>query len=49
MIACLQREDICQTFPLPGLNESEVYEWIQGLGLVRPSHQLIDTVCEATP
>jgi hypothetical protein len=32
MSARLQREHIWQTFPLPGLNESEVYELIQRLG-----------------
>ncbi|MBI3302300.1 MAG: AAA family ATPase, partial [Deltaproteobacteria bacterium] len=47
-IARFQRENICQTLELPGLNESEVNEFIQGLGVRRPSHQLVTTVNEAT-
>jgi class 3 adenylate cyclase/tetratricopeptide (TPR) repeat protein len=48
LIARLQRELICRTFTLPGLNESEIHELVQGLGLLRPSHQLIATVNVAT-
>jgi tetratricopeptide (TPR) repeat protein len=43
-----QREDICQTLELSGLSEEEVNEFIQGLGLARPSHQLVVTVNKAT-
>ena len=38
----------CRTFTLPGLNELEIRELVQGLGLLRPSHQLIATVNETT-
>jgi hypothetical protein len=48
LIARLQREHICQTLTLPGLNESEIHELIRGLGLARPSHQLTATVSAAT-
>jgi predicted ATPase len=48
LIARFQREAICQTLVLPGLNESETQALVQGLGLVRPSHQLIATISEAT-
>ena len=48
MIARLQREKTCQTFVLPGFTEAEIHEFIRGMGLVRPSHQLIATVGEAT-
>jgi class 3 adenylate cyclase/tetratricopeptide (TPR) repeat protein len=48
LIARLQRELICQTLTLSGLNESEVHELIRGLGLARPSHQLTATISEAT-
>jgi class 3 adenylate cyclase/tetratricopeptide (TPR) repeat protein len=48
LIARLQREDICQTLALAGLSEAEIHRLVQGLGLARPSHQLIATVHEAT-
>jgi class 3 adenylate cyclase/DNA-binding CsgD family transcriptional regulator/tetratricopeptide (TPR) repeat protein len=48
LIARFQREAICQTLILAGLNESETQALVQGLGLVRPSHQLIATISEAT-
>ncbi len=48
LIARLQREGICQTLELSGLDEPEIYGLLQGLGLGRPSHQLITTVSEAT-
>ena len=48
LIARLQRETICQTLALTGLNESEIYELVQGMGLLRPSHQLIATISEVT-
>src|SRR5262249_17295291 len=47
-IAQFQREDICQTLELSGLAEAQVNELIQGLGLARPSHQLVATVSQAT-
>ncbi|MGH7334451.1 MAG: AAA family ATPase [Candidatus Rokuibacteriota bacterium] len=48
LCARLQREGICRSFTLSGLNELEVQELIGGLGLARPSHQLTTTVSEAT-
>ncbi|MDH3603798.1 MAG: hypothetical protein OEU26_29670, partial [Candidatus Tectomicrobia bacterium] len=48
LIARLQREEICYTLDLAGLDEAEVYEFIQSLGIERPSHQLIATVREVT-
>ena len=48
LIARFQREAICQTLILAGLNESETHELVQGLGLVRPSHQLVATINAAT-
>lgn len=47
-IARFQREEIYQTLPLSGLGEQEVDELIQGLGVARPSHQLVATVSGAT-
>jgi class 3 adenylate cyclase/tetratricopeptide (TPR) repeat protein len=47
-IARFQREEICQTLHLSGFTEGEVDELIQGLGVTRPSHQLVVTVSEAT-
>jgi class 3 adenylate cyclase/tetratricopeptide (TPR) repeat protein len=46
--ARLQREDICRTIALGGLDEPEVRELIGGLGVARPSHQLTVTVSDAT-
>ena len=47
--ARVQREGvICQTLPLAGLNESETHELVLGMGLVRPSHQLVATISEVT-
>jgi class 3 adenylate cyclase/tetratricopeptide (TPR) repeat protein len=48
LVARFQRESICETTALPGFNESEIQELVKGLGLERPSHQLIATVSEAT-
>jgi predicted ATPase len=48
LIARLQRELICRTLTLRGLNESEIHALVQGLGLPRSSHQLITTVSGAT-
>lgn len=48
LIARFQRESICQTLMLVGLSESNTHELVQGLGLVRASHQLIATINEAT-
>ena len=48
LIARLQQEYICRTFTLPGLNEVEIHELVQELGMLRPSRQLIATVNEAT-
>src|SRR5262249_16340892 len=41
VLARLQREEICQTWELTGLNEAEVTALVQGLGVAHPSHQLI--------
>ncbi|HEV8717208.1 MAG TPA: AAA family ATPase, partial [Candidatus Binatia bacterium] len=46
--ARFQREEICRILELPGLDEGEVDELLQGLGVTRPSHQLVATVNEAT-
>jgi class 3 adenylate cyclase/DNA-binding CsgD family transcriptional regulator len=46
--ARVQREVICQPVLLAGLNESETHELVLGMGLVRPSHQLVATISEAT-
>ncbi len=43
----IQREVICETLDLPGLNEAEVHQLVQGMGLKRPSHQLITTINDA--
>jgi class 3 adenylate cyclase/tetratricopeptide (TPR) repeat protein len=48
LIARLQRESICRTLTLPGLNESEIRDLIRGMGLMHPSHQLTAAVSEAT-
>jgi predicted ATPase len=48
LIARFQREAICQTLELSGLQEPETHELIRALGLVRPSHQLIATINDAT-
>ena len=48
LIARMQRETICQTIALSGLNDDEIRELIQALGLTRPSQQLTATVSEAT-
>lgn len=48
MLARLQQETICHTLELHGFNEWETYEFIQSLGVKRPSHQLETTVNEFT-
>src|SRR5262245_44276986 len=48
LIARLQREDVCQSLSLAGLNEGEIHQLIGGLGVASPSHQLTSTVNEAT-
>jgi class 3 adenylate cyclase/DNA-binding NarL/FixJ family response regulator len=48
MLARFQREAIYQTFALTGLKESDTHELIRGMGLGRPSHQLIATITAAT-
>jgi class 3 adenylate cyclase/tetratricopeptide (TPR) repeat protein len=47
-IARLQREDACHTLAVPGLDESEVDELIEGLGLINPTHQLVASVSATT-
>lgn len=44
----LQREEVCRTITLSGLNEPEIHDLIGGLGVTRPSHQLTVTVSDAT-
>jgi class 3 adenylate cyclase/tetratricopeptide (TPR) repeat protein len=48
VLARLQREPVCETLELSGLGEFEVEELIRSLGVVRPAHQLVATVIEAT-
>lgn len=48
LAARLQREEVCQTIALSGLNEPEIHDLIGGLGVTRPSHQLTVTVSDAT-
>ena len=48
LTARIQREEICRTFALAGLSEGEIRELLGGLGLRRPSHQLVATVTDAT-
>jgi tetratricopeptide (TPR) repeat protein len=48
VLARFQRDDICETLELPGLPEADVTRLVQGLGLPRPSHQLIAVVNDAT-
>jgi class 3 adenylate cyclase/tetratricopeptide (TPR) repeat protein len=48
LTARIQREEICRTFTLAGLSEGEIRELLGGLGLRRPSHQLVATVTDAT-
>ena len=48
LIGRIEREEICRTFSLAGLNEGEIGELLGGLGLKRPSHQLVATVTDAT-
>ncbi|MGH7305829.1 MAG: ATP-binding protein, partial [Candidatus Rokuibacteriota bacterium] len=48
LTARLQREEMCRSFALSGLDELEIRDLIGGLGLRRPSQQLTATVSEAT-
>ncbi len=48
LTARLQREEVCRSITLAGLNELETHELIGGLGVARPSHQLTVTVSDAT-
>jgi tetratricopeptide (TPR) repeat protein len=48
MLARLRREDICQVLDMPGLDEAEIRALLQGLGLMRPSQQLVTTISTAT-
>jgi len=47
-IARLEREEMCASLDLRGLNEMEIDQMIRALGFARPSHQLVATVAEAT-
>ena len=46
--ARFRREEVCHTLDLAGLSEAEVTDLVRGLGLRRPSHQMIALVSEAT-
>jgi tetratricopeptide (TPR) repeat protein len=48
LLARLHREELCQPLDLAGLDEAEMRELVQGLGLERPSHQLVATIAAAT-
>jgi class 3 adenylate cyclase/tetratricopeptide (TPR) repeat protein len=48
LTARIEREEICRTLSLGGLEEGEIGELLGGLGLKRPSHQLVATVTDAT-
>lgn len=48
LLARIQRENICTTFTLRGLDEADVSALLQSLGLRPPSHQLTATVSQAT-
>jgi tetratricopeptide (TPR) repeat protein len=48
LLARIQRENICYTFTLHGLDESAINALLQSLGLQAPSHQLTSTISQAT-
>lgn len=48
MAGRLQRESVCHTLELAGLEEEEIAELVEALGHPRPSHQLVATLAEAT-
>jgi tetratricopeptide (TPR) repeat protein len=48
LLARIQRENICYTFTLHGLDESAINALLQSLGLQAPSHQLTATISQAT-
>ena len=48
LLARLQREEICQTLDLPGLDEAETFQLLQTMGLTRPSHQFLTMLREVT-
>ena len=48
LTARLGREESCRSFTLRGLSEGEIRDLVGGLGLKRPSQQLVATVSEAT-
>ena len=48
LIPRIQREEISRTFTLVGLSEGEIRDLLGGLGLKRPSHQLVATVTDST-
>lgn len=47
-LARFRREEICQDLELSGLDQSDTTELIAGLGVKRPSQQLVSTVRAAT-
>lgn len=48
LLARIQRENISNTYTLPGLDEAEVSALLQHLALQPPSHQLTATVMQTT-
>jgi len=48
VLARLQREDICHTLQLRGLDEIEIDEFVEGLGLARPTHELVTLLYKTT-
>ena len=48
LLARIQRENICHTFTLHGLDESAIHALLQSLGLQSPSYQLTATISQAT-
>lgn len=47
-LARVEREEICGTLELAGLDESEVGELIRSFSLLPPAHQLVEVVNQAT-
>lgn len=47
-ISRFQREQICHSMELTGLDEVEVTSFVQNLGIMHPSHQLVSTLSKTT-
>src|SRR5207249_8992996 len=48
LLTRIQRENICNTLTLRGLDEVDIAALLQGLGLGSPSYQLTATISQAT-